>query len=962
MSRRCLSRFDRWASVGLAALSVGLVAPEIAFALPVGPSVAGSLGGSATFSFTPNTLTVSQTASRVVIDWTSFNIAKGETVQFNQAASTAIAFNRVNSNNLTTIAGSLNANGSVWLFSPGGILFSASAVVNTGSFVASTGYLSDVDQALNSNTVSLSVVTQSGTGAITVQPGATITANAGFVALQSETINQGGAISASDAVNYQVSEGGTLTFYQNGASLGLQPVLTQSYIPGSGQPTMTHTGSTTAGSFVEIDVPGGAVQPGFASVINLGGTIQAMGVAPGLTEGVTILAGNASGPALSGYNGSTTKLDTTAAAITASGGGVYIAGDTVKLGSITTAGDLKVNTYNDITVAGPESAGGALSFATSGPGGVTIDANIKAATDVSILGDHAAIGPGVTVQADDAGSTAGQLIVATQGDLTMDSTALLLAGASTSSPSGAVVVSTGDYNGSNYGGEAVLGGVSGSAVTISSGVVSGVGGDLTLDASVHATGAVTLIADNVLTINSGAAVQSDMTAPAAPTWPVVASTDPGVSITAASLNLLGTITSGPASGRGDVLIRDTSGGTALVGGAANPNQGGFQLSNAALQQITARDVIVAAGSGDNNSGAVANLTVGDVTIDPSRISALWLGVSSDGTLLVSGSTAPVTANTGNIRLGFTENTGGSNLAGFIPGEIDVQGALGTSATPLQSVDLISKGDIILGSAPFIAAAQASTSFDASAASTTYPPTSAGYLFVATQSLELAAQGRILQQNTGTSSSPSGILTDAPTTTTPLLVAPSSLQGATIGSNSWTPTYGSGPTQAVLFGAFSSGNGVETGTSAALNADVGLTIANKSTYVIDGCSFGCSSAQTVFQAPVVVQTGNGGVSNSADSGGANSQAASESSDSQTSTDTQTASNSGSSSDDSTGNGSSGARAATTAATSKSTNYGGFVFPIKRTDGAGRGDSSAPVTGSGNPDLWGGSPDSAPGAKP
>ena len=851
----------------------------------------------------------------------------------------------------------MNANGSVWLFSPGGILFSSSAVVNTGSFVASTGYLSDVDQALNSNTVSLSVVTQSGTGAITVQPGATITANAGFVALQSETINQGGAISASDAVNYQVSEGGTLTFDQNGASLGLQPVLTQSYVPGSGQPAMTHTGSTTAGSFVEIDVPGGAVQPGFASVINLGGTIQAMGVAPGLTEGVTILAGNVSGPALSGYNGSTTTLDTTAGTITASGGGVYIAGDTVKLGTITAAGDLKVNTYNDITAVGPESAGGVLSLATSGPGGVAIDANLKAATNVSILADHATIGPGVTVQADDAGSTAGQLLVATQGDLTMDKTSLLLAGASTSAPSGPVVISTGEYNSSNYGGEAVLGGVSGSAITIASGMVSGVGGDLTLNALVHATGAVTLVADNALTINSGAAVQSDMTAPTAPVWPVVTSTDPGVSITAASLNLSGTITSGPASGRGDVLIRDTSGGTALVGGAANPNQGGFQLSNAALQQITARDVIIAAGSGDNNSGATANLTVGDVTVDPTRISALWLGVSSDGTLLVSGSTAPTMANTGNIRLGFTENTGGSNLAGFIPGEIDVEGALGSSATPLQSVDLISKGDIILGSAPFIAAADASKSFDPAAGSVTYPPTSAGYLFVAAQSLGLAAQGRILQQNTGTSSSPSGILTDAPTATTPLLVAPSSLQGATIGSNSWAATYGSGPTQVVLFGAFSSGSGVETGTSAALNANVGLTVPNKSTYVLDGCSFGCSSAQNVFQAPVVVQTGNGGISNSADSGGASSQAASESSDS------QTASNANSSSDDSQGGGAAGAKGSTTAAASKSTNYGGFVFPIKRTDGAGRGDSSAPVTGSGNPDLWGGSSDPAtPGAKP
>ena len=95
--------------------------------------------GSATFdSSVPNTLTVNQTSAKVVIEWPTFSIAKGETTQFVQPSSSSVALNRVTGGSPSDIYGTLSSNGMVFLINQNGILFAPGSQVNVGGLIASS--------------------------------------------------------------------------------------------------------------------------------------------------------------------------------------------------------------------------------------------------------------------------------------------------------------------------------------------------------------------------------------------------------------------------------------------------------------------------------------------------------------------------------------------------------------------------------------------------------------------------------------------------------------------------------------------------------------------------------------------------------------------------------------------------------------------------------------------------------
>ncbi len=161
-----------------------------AFAAPAGGTVtsgSGSIGQNGT------TTTITQTSSRLAIDWSAFGIQAGETVNFIQPGAGAIALNRVTGHEATSILGSLNANGTVFILNPNGVLFGGGAQVNVGGLVASTLGLSNADfeagrYALSGG--STAGVTNQGT--ITVPSG-------GKVALIANSVDNAGNISARGA-------------------------------------------------------------------------------------------------------------------------------------------------------------------------------------------------------------------------------------------------------------------------------------------------------------------------------------------------------------------------------------------------------------------------------------------------------------------------------------------------------------------------------------------------------------------------------------------------------------------------------------------------------------------------------------------------------------------------------------------------------------------------------------------
>lgn len=114
----------------------------LAAGLPTGGQV---IAGAGSLSQSGNTLTIHQQSQRLATDWQSFSIGQGNTVNFVQPNSSAVALNRVIGADVSVIQGALNANGQVFLVNPNGVLFSPTAQVNVGGLVASTLNISTAD-------------------------------------------------------------------------------------------------------------------------------------------------------------------------------------------------------------------------------------------------------------------------------------------------------------------------------------------------------------------------------------------------------------------------------------------------------------------------------------------------------------------------------------------------------------------------------------------------------------------------------------------------------------------------------------------------------------------------------------------------------------------------------------------------------------------------------------------------
>lgn len=119
------------------------VASPWAFANPDGPSV---VAGDATVAgLGTSQVTIHQTTPQAILHWQQFNIAPNEVTQFIQPSAQSIALNRIFDANPSQILGRLQANGSVILLNPNGILFGQDALVNVNGLIASSLDLKNED-------------------------------------------------------------------------------------------------------------------------------------------------------------------------------------------------------------------------------------------------------------------------------------------------------------------------------------------------------------------------------------------------------------------------------------------------------------------------------------------------------------------------------------------------------------------------------------------------------------------------------------------------------------------------------------------------------------------------------------------------------------------------------------------------------------------------------------------------
>lgn len=124
-------------------LAIALTSALNAHALPTGGQIES---GSATITQTDaSNLVIDQHTDRAVINWTNFDILRGETTRFNQLSSSSIALNRVTDGNPTQILGNLSANGRVFIVNPSGVVFGAGSRVDVAGLVATTANITTHD-------------------------------------------------------------------------------------------------------------------------------------------------------------------------------------------------------------------------------------------------------------------------------------------------------------------------------------------------------------------------------------------------------------------------------------------------------------------------------------------------------------------------------------------------------------------------------------------------------------------------------------------------------------------------------------------------------------------------------------------------------------------------------------------------------------------------------------------------
>lgn len=119
-----------------------------------------------TTSPTNPVMTIEQTKgqNRAFISWDTFNIGKDATVNVKQYSGADLLVNAVRGNNMSEIAGKLNATGNVALINPNGVIFMDGAQVNVGGLgVYATGY-----------DASKGIINSGKEGSIEIQSGAVI--------------------------------------------------------------------------------------------------------------------------------------------------------------------------------------------------------------------------------------------------------------------------------------------------------------------------------------------------------------------------------------------------------------------------------------------------------------------------------------------------------------------------------------------------------------------------------------------------------------------------------------------------------------------------------------------------------------------------------------------------------------------------------------------------------------------
>jgi filamentous hemagglutinin family protein len=330
------------------------LAASPAYANPQGGQVSA---GQASIHAQGPALTVVQHTDRAVLDWSSFNIAPGETTRFDQPSASSAILNRIHDQDPSKIEGNLSANGQVFLVNPNGMVFGKGAKVDVGSLAATSAGMAD-DAFMRGG--SLEFRRRGNADAKIVNEGHITVREGGLAALVAPEVRNDGSISAK-AGKVAMASGDTVTldFYGD----GLVSVAAAQAMPGEG---VTNTGTLAA--------PGGTVLMTTAEAagildraINMSGILD---VSSAVVEGGEVrLYAHGADADISG----TIHADSVAG----TGGRIAVTGDTIRVGTGAILTALGATGGGDIKIGGEYQGGGTLPHAktTTVEKGATLDAS-----------------------------------------------------------------------------------------------------------------------------------------------------------------------------------------------------------------------------------------------------------------------------------------------------------------------------------------------------------------------------------------------------------------------------------------------------------------------------------------------------------------------------------------------------------------------------------------------------------
>jgi filamentous hemagglutinin family protein len=544
----------------LAAVGLPLIAcAGLAQALPTGGVVTGTSGGNVIISGFGTTLGVTSQAHRALIDWTSFNVATGETVNFNVPDKNAIIVNRQMYNGPSDINGTITSTypgaspnqprltgGNIWIINPNGVVFGPNAVVNVGGLLATTANLSDYKAFLSAaDTDPISFEGGPAGAAVTIDTGAHITVYDGAALFIADMVSANGTVTGAGTFSKgtQVLYGGAQAYTIQFSAAPPDPLRATDlglfdFTIDEGGSGVSSSGITKAGQVI-LDAAGDPLDSGhLASIEVQTGTLTATGVR-GDGNDLMIISDNIVGGAAAGdpYAWRTvTSIGSeppppglSEAKLVSAGGLVISGGEAVFLGSLFRLPTLKLNIAGESQISGDHvyiaNVGGSITpDVSTGPNLDDLDGGL---TSVVVVGNHHTITLGTV-------TTLGTMDIegldgATTGALTGGSGVTVLSGGPTNlgdvaAANGAVsIASTDNLTVANLAGQSVTASAGGPVTFVAIetsapgtadaklkvvGATSATAGDVNLtatgpvllDGAVTATGAANITAGREMTV------------------------------------------------------------------------------------------------------------------------------------------------------------------------------------------------------------------------------------------------------------------------------------------------------------------------------------------------------------------------------------------------------------------------------------------------------------------------------